>query len=75
MATLVGTCGPAEFYTARNDVLLAAAKVVPQRSVWGLRKQRSASTGIALMSEMSHSGEDHGDAMFVAGGDHFVIIL
>jgi hypothetical protein len=47
----------------------------PQRSVWELRKQRSASTGIALMPEMSHSGEDHGDAMFVAGGDHFVIIL
>ena len=25
------------------------------------------------MPEMSHSGEDHGDAMLVAGGDHFVV--
>ena len=38
MATLVGTCGPAEFYTARNDVLLAAAKAVPERSVGGYER-------------------------------------
>ena len=73
MVTLVDAWSACGMLFGHYDLLLAGA-ITPTQG-WGRPKKRSRCNRIDLMPKMSHTREDHGDAMLVAGGDYFIVIL
>ena len=57
--------------TSRGVLTVRRSEAIErQRSIWVF----FSSLGMSLlMSEVSHPGKDHGHAVFIGGGDHFIV--